>query len=648
MHQSWNRGYLVYPADARSTHSTLLLDSNADSLTVTLESGPHTRDMFVSVEHPLLNQSEPTLVPSATEYQVSLPQGPLYGKIKVWTVGVYFSTHYTVHILRLDETMNVTLSSWNRFPSEQQKNEHGDTSFEEERRVQYLQQNSLWYVPDLDMGHNASLQVRIHPVIFAPLSLHRNLPEVPQVTDTACECGDIKDGFGDDCALQKPVEQARSSYCIYLLATKPEIELHKGKASVAGVGCDIVSWLVNTTVSGKFVGLSSAGLRHARIDDVGLLPFAHVKTQQVHGIDSRFSIDLPPESLMQEATQLLISPTPDATDVEVQTIPLRVVSHAPPISLIFNATPAAFLLPAFDSQDLRSEYRLCGGANAAIDRLSALVLDSRFRVVNSSIYSSADCNGPKYDLAVIYSPAECLREAMNLRDLTSLVSTCADESGVWHFIVGMNKPAAVTKLLEAKASPDSTSRGETPLRIAAAEGREAIVRLLLEKQAKVNLNNTDGETALSKERSVPCDPTPLVSVLTAAECYMDSYVLEIALQQARLDVVKTVLEEASPALFGDEVKEAFANAIFESPVSFIEEVTPLLAHKGMPMDSVVYDEPMIAGAVQRCSVELVDFFLAMNATLSRALLKNTDECKDTTVRSKINSLLQPKAQTQRL
>ena len=577
MHHSWNRGYLIHPADARATHSTLLLDSNADSLIVTLEGGPHTQDMFVSVEHPLLNQSEPTLVTSATEYQVSLPQGPLYGKIKVLTVGVYANTDYTVHILRLDETMNVTFSSWIRLPTEQQKNKHADTSFEEERRVQYLRQNPMWYVPDIDMRSNASLQVRIHPVAFAPLSLHRNLPEVPQVAETACECGIIKDGFGDDCALQKSVEQAGTSYCIYLLATKPEIRLHDGKASVAGFGSDVVSWLVNTTDSGKFVGLASAGLRHARFDDAGLLRFAHVaqrhfrmydvglesnslavsprpsevNTEQVHGIDSRFSIDLPPKSLMQEATQLLISPTPDQTDAEMQTIPLRVVSHAPPVSFMFNATPAAFLLPTFDSQDLRFEYRLCGGADAAISRMTALVPDSRFQVLNSSVYVGADCNGghtpeqrvhfravrkgetcarfcpryrpraPNYDLAVIYSPAECLREAVNLQDWTSLgrifqymvsssgnssqrgtvaivrslqvlrdmcdrpvQGTCIDESGIWNFVVGMNEPAAVNKLLEAKASPDSTSRGETPLRIAAAEGREAIVRLLLEKQAE--------------------------------------------------------------------------------------------------------------------------------------------------------------------
>ena len=125
--------------------------------------------------------------------------------------------------------------------------------------------------------------------------------------------------------------------------------------------------------------------------------------------------------------------------------------------------------------------------------------------------------------------------------------------------------------------------------------------------------------------------------------------LRIALKQARLNVVKIALDEASPALLGDDVvKKAFADAIYHAPVSFVKEVTPLLVQKGMAMDSSVRTLPMPFGAILRCSVELVDFFLALNATPSQELLKYANRCKNATAQSKIKSLLQPKAQPQRL
>lgn len=61
----------------------------------------------------------------------------------------------------------------------------------------------------------------------------------------------------------------------------------------------------------------------------------------------------------------------------------------------------------------------------------------------------------------------------------------------------MGDVSSMQKLLQRGLDPDSTDRaGNTLLTIAAGEGNEALVKVLIEHKARLNLRNVNGETAL--------------------------------------------------------------------------------------------------------------------------------------------------------
>ncbi len=442
MQYTWNRGHLVYPSTPHALHNTLLLDASADSLILDVRGGTHTRSISVFLEHPQLNQSEPVQLTSTTECQLSLPTGPLYGRIQVQAQGDAVHTTYVVHLIRIDASANVSFGS-------------GD--FHEDRRLLYLQQNPTWYIPNIDAERTSSLRVRFRPVAFAPLTqmTAEAMAGVPMVADK-CQCGSDSDGFGDSCEVQRVVEQAGSSCCIFLFVTIPEVRLYSGKAGIGGMESDIVLWLKNTSISGKFVSLSATetrqNIRQGQIAGIGeniLVRFQNVKNeQQIHGIDSEFRLELPAHQITQKSMQLLISATEDQTDAEILSVPLVLVSHAPPVSLIFNSSNM-LLLPAYDMGNLQQQYRVCG--KAGIRDISATVADSRFQVINTSYPGGIDCNqgqyreervhfsvvrkastcnrichryrprAQTYDMTIIHSADECLREAINLQDLAAVI-----------------------------------------------------------------------------------------------------------------------------------------------------------------------------------------------------------------------------------
>ena len=130
-----SRGHLTSPGSREAFHNTLLLDTNADSLTLNVELFDHTRDLLLKVEHPLLNDTELVRFNESGEHQISIPPGPLYGRISLWAVGSYADTNYTIHVIRVAPAIKVSVNS--SFNSSKHPS-LADVRFYEERRLQRL------------------------------------------------------------------------------------------------------------------------------------------------------------------------------------------------------------------------------------------------------------------------------------------------------------------------------------------------------------------------------------------------------------------------------------------------------------------------------------------------------------------------------
>lgn len=76
--------------------------------------------------------------------------------------------------------------------------------FEETRRWHYQEANPRWYVPDLDVRQNTSIQLEYRPTIFAPF-VHGEAAAGSYLSMLAdeCHCGTESAGFGNACAMQQ-------------------------------------------------------------------------------------------------------------------------------------------------------------------------------------------------------------------------------------------------------------------------------------------------------------------------------------------------------------------------------------------------------------------------------------------------------------
>ena len=76
--------------------------------------------------------------------------------------------------------------------------------FEETRRWHYQEANPQWYVPDLDVRQNTSIQLEYRPTIFAPW-VHGEAAAGSYLNMFAdeCHCGTESAGFGNACAMQQ-------------------------------------------------------------------------------------------------------------------------------------------------------------------------------------------------------------------------------------------------------------------------------------------------------------------------------------------------------------------------------------------------------------------------------------------------------------
>ena len=216
-----------------------------------------------------------------------------------------------------------------------------------------------------------------------------------------------------------------------------------------------------------------------------------------------------PSTLLMRGNQLVIGTTQDETNIENEALPFRVVLHAPPV--VLNATPPGFLLPHFDFNN--KQYALC--AASKIDQLNASVPDARFHVVPHAVQvMGRDClhhpimqksfraertNSCKYcswyivadqdDVQATLSPEACILEAIDLNDPVALKKILSDFSSAFLRAKGKtcNVLQKVIRLERWELLPDVAKHfdvdchgcKETPLGVAAAEGRvEALKRLL--------------------------------------------------------------------------------------------------------------------------------------------------------------------------
>ena len=75
--------------------------------------------------------------------------------------------------------------------------------FEETRRWHYQEVNPRWYVPDLDVRQNTSIQLEYRPTIFAPLAGEAAQGGYLSMFADECHCRGESAGFGNACAVQQ-------------------------------------------------------------------------------------------------------------------------------------------------------------------------------------------------------------------------------------------------------------------------------------------------------------------------------------------------------------------------------------------------------------------------------------------------------------
>ena len=450
-HYSWSRGYLVYPSEAQALHNTLLLDVRADSLELNLHKGKHTRSVDVTVEHPSLSDSFPTSLEeqSSAVCQISLPRGPAYSRISIHAIGDFVSTTYVVHILRIGEDVTVSMSSPLMVRSERSP---ASRSFQEERRLSFQLSNPLWYVPDINMAANSTVQLAWRPAVLAPVRQDLRGALMPHV-GKSCLCTDVP-GFGR-CAVEEALRvgegEEMPSLCVFQEETMSEVHPLKSESSIAGNESDFLQWLQNVTVSGKSVSLL-ASPEGRDVDMETAIPFSVVNTSEATtSIESIFQVSLPAKFLTGEGTRIIASFTEDRTDVEVTDIPVMIVPYPPPVTLHFHSSAGeAFLLPDWSTTSDQN-YVFCGGKSNSMSLLRTNMSDVRFFAQRLQGEGGLNCNratereewlelkavrknesckgqcphystrGEGYDVRVVRSPEACLEEAMKLKNMSAVV-----------------------------------------------------------------------------------------------------------------------------------------------------------------------------------------------------------------------------------
>ena len=281
---SFSKGHLTYLAGDRAVQNTLLLHDDADSITFYFEAGTSTESVKLTIQHPLLNDSNAVLLYSlngegeaseaadassktpAMEYQLDLPAGPLYGRITVetsstvcfFTQCVMSATTYMFHIIRVGEMISFSLKG-------QVSGTDSPKDFVEQRSWLYQQRSPEWYIPEFQPHSLASLEVTLRPVCFAPLREWSGRSSRLVQYAQECQCGEEStEGtwLGNECWKEVDLQllnASSGSTCLFLRKTSvpvmDELKVPGRKGRLCGH--DVVEWLQDVKVSGKFAKLVS-------------------------------------------------------------------------------------------------------------------------------------------------------------------------------------------------------------------------------------------------------------------------------------------------------------------------------------------------------------------------------------------------------
>eukprot|EP00435_Cladocopium_sp_Y103_P060280 s109_g22.t1 len=528
-------------------HNTLLLHDETDSVVFFFKAGEHTENITMSLEHPQLNESkmnENKNIPlplHAGEYEISIPAGPLYSRIVVEAESRLRirPTQYTFHVVRVGESLSIRLRGEVNSLESNATNET-KAMFNETRRWLFQQQNPDWYVPDLKPESNWSLEVTLHPVCYAPLkpaTSKKNEPHIVHQATNKCQCGNDAPGFGTECAKEEKLKLPDSSRrCVYLRSVTDEIQIRENKSSLS-TGLDIISWLQDVYVSGKYAGLRLADRTEGQKKGQGLQGPREwrfdARNSSKFQISNVFNVSVPAISLLQ-STELDVATTQDETDAEEERLALRIIPHPPPVSINFEAdnTSKAFMLPPFAVNNKRSEYVACFLPN--LKALHGNVSDTRFRADEKEVNLGNDCFGvaqtqkrfrsvrntscefcdrykawnENFDVAVTLSVEGCLMQTIDLDrfdDLQRLkgwihvTKESEQKCSVLQKAVRLDRVKMIKELLEKPISWDVNCDkcDETPLGVAAAEGKMESLKFLLQQNGlEIDGEDRDGQTPL--------------------------------------------------------------------------------------------------------------------------------------------------------
>eukprot|EP00438_Fugacium_kawagutii_P028145 Skav213025 [mRNA] locus=scaffold2312:323272:327611:- [translate_table: standard] len=264
-----------------------------------------------------------------------------------------------------------------------------------------------------------------------------------------CHCGNETEGFGNDCMKEEVVKVGSSSICLFLHSAKDDINIDKTNGSLS-TSLRLVEWLRNSNLSSKDAGLRIAESKGAA-SEPKVQPF-DVTESGGSKISTVFNATLGNDALLH-SVELEVATTQDETDAEEMTLPVRIVSHPPPISLAFRQDSRSqdfqgFFLPDFDVDKKRSEYFAC--SLPSLDQVTAQPSDIRFSRMKTEVVNiGKDCfdhvvsqkrfsslrNESKdelpysdrylpwnenFDIAVTLSPEQCLNQAIDLDKVEAL------------------------------------------------------------------------------------------------------------------------------------------------------------------------------------------------------------------------------------
>ena len=537
---SFSKGHLTYLGGTMALHNTLLLHSNTDSMDFFFEGGHGTRKIRFKIEHPWLEGSPVLDYPLdrregaeagsvlARNLELLLPGGPMYSRIVLEAENsMWASTKYTFHIIRVGEALSLLLAG--------EVSSHGmgmPVKFQEKRRWLYQNQHPEWYVPALAEEKDARLEIELRPICFAPLqratevtASHSSLVQLAK----QCLCGNETAGFGTECLEEQqvlPLHGASYMSCLFLRKTSDELQIDPDKGSLS-TDLGLVQWLQNLNESWKWAKLRFNQLHDYQLNrSLGAETLLSAQGGTGRKISTTFSISLPAWAMLR-STQLEIATALDPTnDARNQAVPFRIVPRAPPFEL---TTRHGFFLPDYAMENRRSEYMACYMSD--LTHVQASSLDARFHVEDQFLEMGTDCLGHPvfqkrlwavrieqcdycsryqfwgdlYDVAVTLSPERCLKEAIDLGNLTALRileerwifnKGKEDRCGVLQMAVRLGRLQLIPDLLKYW---DRNCPGcdETPLGVAAAVGNvDAIHMLIKNQEVRVDTMDAHGRSAL--------------------------------------------------------------------------------------------------------------------------------------------------------